>query len=71
MSQCLRALAALSEDVGSGPSTQVAVPTVGNRDLITSSGLYGHCMHVVHVHRQNIHIHKMKIKNNFKKYASC
>lgn len=63
MAQSSGALAALLENVGSIPSTYMALRTFCNSssgDLIPSAGLHGHCTHVVPKHkgRQNTHTHK-------------
>jgi hypothetical protein len=53
MAQWLKALAVLSEDQGSNPSSGKAVPkylTLEPGVLMLSSGLCGHCMHMVHRH---------------------
>lgn len=55
MAKQLRALVTLAEDPRSVPgahmacSPQLPVPPV-SRDLVPSSGLHGHCKHMVHMH---------------------
>lgn len=46
MAQQLRALATLVEHLGVAPSTRTAIHDSG--DLTPSSGLHGHCTHMVH-----------------------
>jgi imidazoleglycerol phosphate synthase glutamine amidotransferase subunit HisH len=73
MAQWLRALAVLPEDLSSVPSThdgsQPSVTPVLGGNLMPSSGLHGHCMHIVHNYtsRHNTHTHKnqsLKSGNN-------
>ena len=54
MAQWLRALAALAEDPGLVPSTQMVAHklTVTPVDLVPSSGLDGNCMNTVHNYMQ-------------------
>jgi hypothetical protein len=61
MAQCFRALAALTEDIGSVPNTQMMVhncltPVLEN--LVSPSGLYRHLAHMwfiyIHVAKQTL-----------------
>jgi hypothetical protein len=62
MAQELRALPALSWDLGSTPNTNMTLHnlTSVSGDLMPSSSFGGHCTHMVHRHtrRQNTHTHK-------------
>jgi hypothetical protein len=69
MAQCLRALVALSEEASSIVSIYICHTRVGNsipEDIVPSSGLCGHCMHIVHRHLCRPNTHEIKINISLK-----
>jgi hypothetical protein len=63
LAQQLRALAALAEVLSSSPSIHTVLRTTcnsGSRNLMSSCGLCGHCMYMVHRHIEAKHTYKNK-----------